>query len=93
MSIETLVYQAIEEIHLSCGYEGLASPTPQTRLFDILDSLGTLDLILELENRLQHHYHRYIEVANEVSMDPEKTPFRDVGTLVSYLEELVRVDS
>jgi len=59
-----------------------------TNLLEELDSVGVLELILELENVLQSKYNRYIQVADEFSMDKEKSPFTNYKKLLEYLEEL-----
>ena len=60
-----------------------------TNLLEELDSVGVLELILELENTLQQKYNRYIQVANEFSMDKEKSPFTGYKKLLNYLEDLI----
>lgn len=59
-----------------------------TNLLEELDSVGVLELILELENQLQSKYNRYIQVANEFSMDKEQSPFTSYKKLLKYLEDL-----
>lgn len=59
-----------------------------TNLLEELDSVGVLELILELENQLQSKYNRYIQVANEFSMDKEQSPFTNYKKLLKYLEDL-----
>ena len=60
-----------------------------TNLLEELDSVGVLELILELENTLQQKYNRYIQIANEFSMDKEKSPFTSYKKLLKYLKDLI----
>jgi hypothetical protein len=55
--------------------------------------VSVLDLILDLESRLKIKYNRYIQVANEYSMDDKMTPFKDVKTLEYYLKDLINHDN
>jgi acyl carrier protein len=83
--IEKIVSDAIEEINIDLEIEELNSISNDTKLFDLLDSLGTLDLVIELESRLQQEFGRYIQVANDTTMDKDKTDFDTYQSLVEYL--------
>ena len=53
-----------------------------------LDSLGLVALLIEIEERLADR-GMTITLANERALSRARSPFRDVPTLVTYLEELV----
>lgn len=86
MQIENLILQSIKNVNENHKIAQLENIDDETPLFELLDSLGTLDLILELEDMLQKESGRYIAVADEFSMDKNKTPFKTVLTLKEYLK-------
>ncbi len=87
-NIETILYEAIASVNEDLGSKELENPTPQTPLFAVLDSMAVLDLILELEAKLQERYGRYIQIADEKSMDPAHTPFKTVQSAVEHIEKM-----
>lgn len=89
MRLDELIVKAVENVNEELGIEELKTLDGSTPLFMLLDSLGTLDLILELESLLEEETGRYIAVADETSMDEEKTPFQDIETLEAYLKERI----
>lgn len=93
MNVENLILESIVTINRELKYTELENIDSTTPLFQILDSLGTLDLILELEDRIQEHFGVYIAVANEESMDVQKTPFQTITTLETYLRQRIQDES
>ena len=93
MNLRNIILNALKTINEDLQCEALEHITEQTPLFEILDSLGTLDLILELESSLQNELGRYIAVANEQSMNGKETPFKTIVTLEAYLEERIKHES
>lgn len=83
--IEKITIEAINEINIDLELEELENITLDMELFNILDSLGTLDLVIELESRLQKEFGKYIQVANDTTMDSEKTDFKTLNKLIEYL--------
>ena len=51
--------------------------------------MAVLDLILELEAKLQERYGGYIQIADEKSMDPALTPFKTVQSTIEHIERRV----
>lgn len=89
MNLKTIILQAIQTINLDLKIDELRKIDDSTTLFELLDSLGTLDLILELESILQAQTGRYIAVGDEHSMDKDKTPFKTITTLQKYLQQKI----
>ncbi|NOQ31375.1 MAG: hypothetical protein GQ570_09655 [Helicobacteraceae bacterium] len=87
MLIETLVEEAIKTVNKEQKIPELMHLNNSTPLFELLDSLGTLDLILELEDRLQSETNNYIAIADEFSMDSDKTPFKTLSSLKKFVQE------
>ncbi len=67
--------------------------TPDTKLFGndgILDSMGLVNLVVSLEERIQEEYDVAITLADESAMSLSKSPFLTVASLADYIEELLR---
>lgn len=89
MELKKIIATSIENVNRDLRIPELDDLNEETPLFEYLDSLGTLDLILELENNLRDIYGTYIAVANEESMDYHKTPFRTIQTLETFLQQRI----
>jgi hypothetical protein len=89
MDLKTIILESIESINKELGIEAFHAVDENTPLFELLDSLGTLDLILELESRLQEETGNYIAVASEESMDTKNTPFKNIVTLETFLKKRI----
>ncbi len=66
--------------------------TDETRLLGraaVLDSLGLVRLILEVEQRLAEAHEVHVTLADERAMSQAKSPFRTVGTFSDYVATLI----
>ena len=88
-TIKLLVLESIEEINKDSQIEELYSPSLDTNFFDLVDSLAVLNFILDIEQRLEGHFGRYIQIANEEVMDTSKTPFRTVKDIIEFITRMV----
>ena len=70
--MKQLIKETINELNEDLQLKQLENISDDTPLFEILDSVGVLDMVLELEDRLQTKYGKYIQLANEYTMDKEK---------------------
>jgi hypothetical protein len=64
----------------------------KTRLFDregILDSLGLVTLLADLELRLEDDFGLSLVLASERAMSRARSPFRSVSTLTEYICEII----
>jgi len=84
--MKQLLKDALKEINEDLELKELENITDETALFDILDSVAVLDLILEIEDRLQDKYGKYIQIADDKTMDSQNTPFKTFASLVEYVE-------
>ncbi len=55
----------------------------------VLDSLGLVTLIVDLEERLEESFSRPFILANEKAMSQKRSPFLTVGGLEDYIESLI----
>lgn len=54
----------------------------------VLDSLGVVSLIVEVEQRLDMEHNVSVTLANDRAMSQRNSPFRTVGVLADYICEL-----
>jgi acyl carrier protein len=62
--------------------------TPETRLIGreaVLDSMGLVNLIVEVEQRLEEEYDLAVVLADERAMSQKNSPFRTVQSLADYI--------
>jgi acyl carrier protein len=55
----------------------------------VVESIGLVNLISDLEEVLDDEYGYVITIADERAMSREKSPFLDVGALSAYIGELI----
>ena len=87
--MQELVKDSIKEINEDLEIVEFENITDETKIFENIDSVAVLDLVLEIEDKLQKKYGKYIQIADDKTMDIANTPFKDFKTLVSYLEEKI----
>ncbi len=66
-----------------------ASVGPETEIFgrdSLLDSLGLVTMVMELETRLEEEHGVTVVLASEKAMSRRSSPFRTLGALVDYIE-------
>ena len=84
--IKDIVLKAVKSVNKELKNKDLKVVSEETILFEKLDSMAILDLILEIEDNIQKEYGKYIQVADDTMMDAIKTPFKTVGTLIEFIE-------
>ena len=55
----------------------------------ILDSLGVVSLIVEIEQRLEQERGLAVTLASDRAMSQRSSPFRSIGVLADYLLEVI----
>ena len=55
----------------------------------VLDSLGLVNLLADLEYRIGEKFGREVVLASERAMSRGRSPFRDVAALTGYILELL----
>lgn len=56
----------------------------------VLDSIGLVSIIADMEEMIEDNYGYTIAIADERAMSREKSPFLTVTSLAEYILELVR---
>ena len=94
----------LTEIVISCireelenqgeGYEKnnpeILSSTQLMGKYGILDSNALVSTIIYIEEKLDEDYDVSITIADERAMSREKSPFKTVGTLIEYIDILIK---
>lgn len=55
----------------------------------VIDSLSLVTLIVDIEERIEEEYGVTLTLTDDRAMSQNNSPFRNVGVLVAYLEELI----
>jgi len=95
--ITQLIFDALDEINAQLPEEQQLEKSLTTSLYGEkgkLDSLGLVNLIVAVEQKLQDELGLTITLATERAMSQKNSPFRSVQSLLNYitllLEENVR---
>ncbi len=88
----SLVYDAIDQVNQIRPPEKQVLKGRETQLFGrdaVLDSLGLVTLIVALEERTEEAAGVPIVLADERALSTKPSPFRTVGSLADYLDQLL----
>ena len=89
---EEILYPAIEEINETLDEGEQLAKSPDTVLFGdgaLLDSVGLVNFIVTAERVAQEVTGKAITLASEKAFSRHQSPFRTVGSLAEYIEELL----
>jgi len=89
--IEKILSNILLEIGKELETDVFKNINEETMIYDNLDSMAVLDFILEIEDAFQKEFGRYIQVADEMTMDSKQTPLKSFGTTVDML--LIKVQN
>lgn len=91
-TILQLVLETLRELGEDLDNPELQEAQEATRLFgarSALDSINLVNLIADLEERLNDDFGVEITLANQSAMSRANSPFRRVGSCVDYIMELI----
>lgn len=86
------IYGAIDEINLRLPREQQLEKSPNTALYGMagkLDSLGLVQLMVAVEERVVVEFGRSITLADERAMAQDRNPFTSVESLAAYIETMI----
>ena len=90
--IQNLIIETLKEYNQELESKELENPTINTRLYgasSVLDSLGLVYVIGDLEDKIYKNFHNSIVLADERAMSQKASPFRSVETLANYIQNLL----
>lgn len=85
----TIVHARLKLLAAELGRPELAQATDETHLIggqSPLDSIGLVTLIADLEGDIQQEFGKSVVLADEKAMSRTLSPFRQVRTLIEYIE-------
>ncbi|HKY39985.1 MAG TPA: hypothetical protein VJN18_28820 [Polyangiaceae bacterium] len=83
-----IVLQSLNEVFVQIGLEPPASLDEGTVLVGdnaVLDSLGVVQLIVEVEQRVEQVHSLSVTLANDKAMSERNSPFRTLGVLADHV--------
>jgi len=88
VKIDALVFEAIDELNEQLPEEQLLIKSPDTVLLGDsgnLDSLGLVNLIVLIEQKMEEELGFYIALADSINTTQEGNPFETIGSLQSHI--------
>ena len=83
-----IVLESLKEVFLQGGTDAPATLSEETVLVGtdaVLDSLGVVQLIVEVEGRVESRHGISVTLANDKAMSARNSPFRTVGVLADHV--------
>jgi D-alanine--poly(phosphoribitol) ligase subunit 2 len=90
--IQKLIFEVIDEQNEQLSAQDHIKKSPDTILFGdegVLDSIGLVNFIVSLEQKIQEEFGAFIPIADEKAVSQKNSPFRTVKTLVEYAALLI----
>lgn len=91
--LEALIAEAIEELNLQLDEEKQIEALPETVLFGRggkLDSLGLVNLIVLVEEKVFDASGVQVALADERAISQKDSPFRTMRRLAEYIDTLLK---
>ena len=91
-NIENLIYDSLKEtVDLLPGNISFEK-NRETSLFSsdgILDSLGLVTFLVNLEQKISDEFDLQITIADEKAFSIKNSPFKNIGRLTDYIESML----
>jgi len=90
--ITNLVMESLKNVLLeneSTEIDNVNASTSLLGKHSILESLGLVTLLVDLEQRLEENYDVCVTLADERAMSQKNSPFRTVQSLIDYIRMLL----
>jgi acyl carrier protein len=87
-----LIYTAIDDINRQNPTQKQVKKAPNTALFGSaseLDSLGLINLVVAVEQKVEEQFNTTITLADDRALSQEISPFSTVQTLADYVAMLL----
>jgi acyl carrier protein len=91
-----IVVGSLAEVFVQSGLDAPAVVNEETVLVGkdaVLDSLGVVSLIVEIEQRVEGGHGVSVTLANDKAMSARNSPFRTVGVLTDHVVAMVAEES
>lgn len=83
-----IVIASLNEVFAQTGApvpETLGEETVLVGAEPVLDSLGVVQLIVEVEQRVEQQHNISVTLANDKAMSAKNSPFRTIGVLADHV--------
>jgi acyl carrier protein len=83
-----IVVASLNEVFVQTGMpapESIGEDTVLVGADPVLDSLGVVQLIVEVEQRVEQAHNISVTLANDKAMSARNSPFRTVGVLADHV--------
>ncbi len=90
--IVAVILKSLAELSEDAGISGLDNANEETRLYGgkgPLDSIGLVNLIADVEEKVGREFGKDVILADERAMSQRRSPFARVGTFADYIESLL----
>ena len=86
-----ILFPAVDEAKKTIDSAAALECRPESRLFGAggLDSLGLVRFIVLVEERIEELTTREVTLVSGKAMSRSSSPFRTLGTLAEYIQELL----
>ena len=91
-NIEGLIIRSLQEVKEVLDEQMIDSPDSDTKIFGrkgVLDSMGLVSLITDVEERIEDEFGFSLILADDRAMSQEKSPFHSVSSLAHYICMLI----
>ncbi|MDQ3019272.1 MAG: hypothetical protein M3R36_01685 [Bacteroidota bacterium] len=95
-NINKIIFDAIDELNGSMSEESKLDKSANSVLYGYkskLDSLGLVNFIVDVEQRVQDEFGTSINLADEKALSEKNSPFLSVKTLSDYILKLLNEDN
>jgi acyl carrier protein len=92
MEILQWIYDAIDEVNEDLDQSGQILKSVDAQIFgneSALDSMGLVNLITLIEQRIEDETGKFISIADEKAMSMESSPFKTVSSLKEYITNVL----
>ena len=91
--ITNAVYAAVDELNEQLPANGQIEKSLDASLYGRAGKLESLDfvtLIMEVEEKINAEFGTDVTIADDNLLSKEKSPFSTLGTLIQYLQEMLK---
>ena len=93
LKIQDTIYTAIEDLNKILPDSNQLDKSNDTMLYGQegkLDSLGLVNFIVAVEQKIEQKFNKSVTLADEKAMSQKNSPFKSVSTLIDYVSVLLR---
>jgi len=91
-TLESLIYPVVDEINAGLEPESRLPKSPETPLIGrraTIDSIALVSLIASVEELIEDEQGLLVTLADERALARGTSPFRTLGTLAEYVDEVM----